>query len=176
MELGFVIFGIALFQLFKDVKVIARMQLLWQWTVVVVVVVLVLCGCVSSTSLHTAFLTPVCIKPYKKYHYHTCHDIKFIIDDQIFIIPAGFETDLASIPKLAWNIVSPADSNLMRAAIIHDWFYRMTCDFDRLNTDLIFYHMLINDGTSRFEASTMYYAVRMLGRPFYNEDYCEFNR
>ncbi len=133
---------------------------------------LLLCGC-RTHQIHTAFLSSVCIKPYKDYRYHTCTDIAFIIEQNHFCIPKGFQTDLASIPKIAWPILAPAHSSLIRPAIVHDWFYRKTCDFDRKQTDLIFYHMLINDGISRKRATFMYYAVRLFGWQFYNEDYCE---
>ncbi len=130
-----------------------------------------LCGC--SSSLHTAFLTEVCIKPYKEYRYHTCNDIEFVVDNELFTIPKNYQTDLASIPKIAWPIMAPHHSSLIRPAIVHDWFYKKTCDFTRYQTDLIFYHMLRNDGVSHLRASLMYYAVRFFGWKFYNEDYCE---
>lgn len=134
---------------------------------------LVLCGGCKTLSLHTAFYSSVCIKPYKNYLYHTCSDIHFAIEKQFYTIPKGFQTDLASIPKIAWSIMTPAHSALIRPAIVHDWFYSKTCDYTRYQTDLIFYHMLINDGISPLKASIMYYAVRCFGRPFYNRNYCE---
>ena len=139
----------------------------------VLAVMIILSGCSSGEQLKTGFLTTTCIKPFTEYHYHTCNSIKFFINEDEFEIPAGFETDLASIPKIAWPIMAPAHSSLIRAAIVHDWFYRKTCDFTRQETDLIFYHMLINDGISQSRASTMYYAVRLFGWQFYNEDYCD---
>ncbi len=133
---------------------------------------LLLCGC-QTLSLHTAFLSPVCIKPYKNYRYHTCDDIRFVVDQEIYIIPKGFETDLASLPRMVWPLMAPAHSALIPPAIVHDWFYRKTCDYTRKQTDLIFYHMLKNDGISTLKASIMYYSVRLFGRPYYNEDYCD---
>ena len=127
----------------------------------------------STTHLHTEFYNDVCIKPFIDYQYETCNSIHFSVNHQEFTIPKNFRTDLASIPKIAWPIMAPAHSSLIRPAIVHDWFYRKTCDFNRKNTDLIFYHMLINDGISRFKASIMYYAVRIFGSSYYNEDYCE---
>lgn len=127
-------------------------------------------GC---SSLHTEIYSDVCIKPLKEYTYLTCLDINFSVNGEFFVIPKGFKTNLANIPKLAWPIMAPAHSSLIRPAIIHDWFYRKTCDFTRKQTDLIFYHMLLNDGITYFRASMMYYAVRFFGWRFYNEDYCE---
>lgn len=134
---------------------------------------LTLSGCSVGESVHTEFLTDTCIKPMVDYHYQTCNKIYFTVNGERFEIPAHFETDLASIPKIAWPIMAPAHSSLIRPAIVHDWFYRKTCDFTRYETDLIFYHMLKNDGVSTFRASLMYYAVRWFGWNYYNEDYCE---
>ena len=138
----------------------------------ILALLLTLCGC-NNMSLHTAFLSPVCIKPYKNYQYHVCSDIEFIINKEKFTIPKGFETDLASIPRVIWPLMSPAHSALIRPSIVHDWFYRKTCDFNRKQIDLIFYHMLINDGISKVNANAMYYAVRSFGWKAYKEDYCE---
>lgn len=139
-----------------------------------IVFLLILSGCSANTeSIRTEFLSDICIKPLIDYHYLTCNKIYFKIDGEQFEIPANFETDLASIPKIAWPIMAPAHSSLIRPAIVHDWFYRKTCDFTRFQTDIIFYHMLRNDGVSLFRASVMYYAVRLLGWNYYNEDYCD---
>lgn len=136
-------------------------------------IMFLLSGCYAiKDSIHTEFLAACCIKPFYEYHYQTCKQIKFTVNDRQFVIPANFETDLASIPKVAWPIMAPAHSSLIRAAIVHDYFYRKTCDFTRYETDLIFYHMLVNDGVSRTRASIMFYAVRWFGWNYYNEDNC----
>lgn len=132
-----------------------------------------LSGCFHEPKLRTEVLTPVCIKPLHNYHYSTCNKIYFTVDGVRYAIPEGFHTDLASIPKIAWPVIAPAHSSLIRPAIVHDWFYRKTCDFNRYQTDIIFYHMLRNDGVSKFKASAMYYAVRWFGWRYYNEDYCD---
>lgn len=50
-------------------------------------------------------------------------DIKCVLSDgQIIIIPKGFTTDLMSIPRWLWSILSPFDSALI-GDIIHDYLY-----------------------------------------------------
>lgn len=136
--------------------------------------IMALLGCMATKqSLNTSFNSDVCIKPLSSYHYLTCCDIQFTVDDMQFTIPKDFETDLASIPKLVWPVLAPAHSSLIRPAIVHDWFYRKTCEFSRSQTDLIFYHMLRNDGVSRARANIMYYAVRTFGWLYYKKEYCD---
>lgn len=40
------------------------------------------------------------------------------------VVPAGFTTDLASIPQLLWNILPPI-GKYDRAAVLHDFLYRV---------------------------------------------------
>lgn len=134
--------------------------------------VLLVSGC-EVHRLQTHIDSQVCIIPYHKYSYLTCSPIVFRVESQRFTIPAHFKTDLASIPRILWPALSPAHSSTMPAAIVHDWLYRKTCDFNRRQTDLIFYSLLQESGVNRFKAAMMYYAVRLFGWPFYNEDYCE---
>lgn len=137
------------------------------------IILITLSGCSTNERLRTEFLTDICLKPFIGYRYHICHDIHFKINEDSFVIPANFETDLASIPRIAWPILAPSHSSLIKPAVVHDWFYRKTCDFTRHETDLIFYHMLKNNGISTLKASMMYYAVRLFGWNYYNEDYCD---
>jgi len=127
----------------------------------------------ASSQIKTKVVSDSCIKPYHDYKYLTCNKIKFTVNKKEFFVPASFETDLASIPKIVWPIMGPAHSKLINPAIIHDWLYRKTCDFSRFQADLIFYSMLKSNGVSELRASIMYYAVRIFGWNYYNEDYCE---
>lgn len=127
----------------------------------------ILSGCSSQERLKTEFLTNTCIRPLIDYHYLTCNKIEFSINGESFEIPERFETNLA------WPFMTTIHSSIIRSVIVHDWFYRKTCDFTRIQTDLIFYHMLKNDGVSALRASLMYYAVRLFGGNYYNKDYCE---
>ena len=139
-----------------------------------ILLLVTLSGCSANRErIQTEFISNTCIKPLIDYHYKTCNQIDFEINKEHFYIPADFDTDLASIPKIAWPIMAPAHSSLIRPAIVHDWFYRKTCDFTRYETDLIFYHMMRNEGVSKIKASIMYYAVRIFGSNYYNEDYCD---
>ncbi len=38
-------------------------------------------------------------------------------------VPAGFESDGASVPRFFWRIVfPPGDNRALRAAFLHEWF------------------------------------------------------
>jgi hypothetical protein len=44
-------------------------------------------------------------------------------DGRLFIVPAGFETDGASVPRPLWWLYPPFGGEYDRAAIIHDYLY-----------------------------------------------------
>lgn len=116
----------------------------------------------------TYLLEKGCIIPIDEFKYKTCQEVSVIIGEKIITVPDGFETDLASIPRLFWSIDSPSDGFSMTPAIIHDYLY--TCsNFNRLFADTALYTMLIADGLSSFTALKFYFAVRMFGMYHYNK-------
>lgn len=77
----------------------------------------------------------------------------------IVTIPAGFVTDLASIPHalpLAMAV------NTEAAAIVHDWLY-VTGKMSRKTSDAVLFLALIDSGVSMERATTIYEAVRIGG-------------
>lgn len=42
--------------------------------------------------------------------------------EELIIVPAGFVTDLASVPRMVWSFYPP-DGPWAKAAIIHDFLY-----------------------------------------------------
>jgi hypothetical protein len=81
-------------------------------------------------------------------------------------VPAGFPTDLASVPFWLRWLVSQA-GNWNRAAIIHDYLYAnrgvTVCGkiLTRKQADRIFLDVAIVDGTTAFVALVGYYGVRV---------------
>lgn len=136
---------------------------------------LLLCVLVTGPifAMDIAFKESVCIEPYVDYSYKTCRDLSVEIDGTEIIIPKNFKTDLASIPRLFWNIISPAESDTMPAAILHDFLYHNTCFYSRQETDLIFYSALRKYNVSAFKSNSMYYAVRLFGWRYYQSEQCE---
>jgi hypothetical protein len=52
---------------------------------------------------------------------------------EIITVPAGFITDLASIPRLAWWLLPPDDS-YSQAAVLHDWLCHRRGNVERQYT------------------------------------------
>lgn len=52
------------------------------------------------------------------------YDIGALGSGRTVVIPQGFTTDFASIPKLLWTILPPNGQAYDRAAVVHDYLYR----------------------------------------------------
>lgn len=85
----------------------------------------------------------------------------------IIRVPRGFNTDLASVPRLPFVYVltgSMADA----AAVVHDYLYS-TCMYERKVCDDIFLEAMEATGVSCIRRRTIYYGVRIGGWWVYNE-------
>jgi len=92
------------------------------------------------------------------------HDLR---SNKLFIVPAGFTCDGASIPKFAWSIVGHPFSKKVRAgAVLHDWLYRNGV-VPRGEADQIFYDALREYNMGYFKAQAFYMAVRTFGGSSY---------
>jgi len=79
-----------------------------------------------------------------------------------YVVPVGFETDFASVPRALWWFISPTDYPALRASLLHDYLYRVgSCT--REWADRLFYQKLIEDGMPKWKAWLMYMAVRLFG-------------
>lgn len=80
---------------------------------------------------------------------------------ETFVVPRGFVTDLASIPRLLWVVLPPIGEN-ERAAVLHDWLYT-TGKVSRARADAIFRRAMAEDGVGFFTRWTMWAGVRLGG-------------
>ncbi len=83
----------------------------------------------------------------------------------ILEVPAGFKTDLASIPPPFRNILN-VNGRSRRAAVLHDYLYK-TKEKPRAKCDLLFRQGLIAEGMSRLGAYTYWLGVRAGGWVYY---------
>lgn len=79
----------------------------------------------------------------------------------VITIPAGFETDLSSVPKILWSAFPPFGKWLL-AYIIHDYLYEKKL-YTRLFSDreMLIWAMILTDIST--DPKARYYTVRLLG-------------
>lgn len=89
------------------------------------------------------------------------------------IVPAGFVTDLASIPRLFRNLPSLDPNGLSRRpAVVHDWLYgsHQGRVFGKAFADCFLGDALLAEGASLTVASTFHLAVSWFGRSSWDSD------
>lgn len=128
---------------------------------------------VGCAHFHTVnFNNEACIIPLKKYNYKTCQKIRVTIDDKKYVIPKGFKTDLASIPRILWPIIAPQYSGFIAPSILHDYLYRCNNHVTRLYADEVLYSALIVENVTAFTASKFFLAVRLFGETHFTNGEC----
>lgn len=117
-------------------------------------------------------LKPITFTDSEKYKqaYELLQDYKVEYQGKEIIIPKFFQYDGASIPLVAWQIIgSPYNPQFMKAAVVHDWLFYIHL-FDRRNTNLFFYELLLNAGVGKFKARIMHKSVDYFGYWRWNND------
>ena len=76
-------------------------------------------------------------------------------------VPAGFETDLASVPRIPFAYWL-AGNTAQGPAIVHDWLYR-TKMLSRRQADAVFFEAMSAWGTVGWRRWAMWGAVRAFG-------------
>lgn len=86
-------------------------------------------------------------------------------ESQLIVVPVGYLSDLASVPRLARRLVDTQGPTIRRPSVVHDYIYTsLTHRFTKREADTIFYNALIEEGTPTPLAWLMWQAVRLGGR------------
>lgn len=84
------------------------------------------------------------------------------------VVPAGFVTDYASIPKRLWSLYPPHDQ-YSRAAVIHDYLYwSQRCT--REQADKLFLIAMSESEVSTRDRYVVYGTVQLLGQSSWDEN------
>lgn len=112
------------------------------------------------------FLDPLIVRHLDSTTWVVEQDLRFISNSgDIIYIPAGLETDFASVPRVFWSIIPPT-GRWGSAAVLHDFLYE-TRFYDRKTCDDLFLEAMKNLGVNYFVRYIMYYAVRSFGKKIY---------
>ena len=84
--------------------------------------------------------------------------------NQQIIVPSGFLTDLASIPRLLWSIFPPF-GKYSRAAVVHDYILSKKHDYNltKKEYDDIFLEAMKAYNVNVFTRNIFYYSLRLFG-------------
>ena len=93
-----------------------------------------------------------------------------VIDSVRLVLPAGFTTNFASIPRLLRALIQPTDPRWICAAVLHDFLCSLAIMPWSVNADI--FECAIEKNTRRILRRTMADAVRCagLGKPYADYD------
>ena len=113
-----------------------------------------------------SFLTPLVVevmpsgKRFRLYNSFTYHVARAGVNIRV---PAGFETDFASIPRI-FRIIIPKLGRYNKAAVIHDYIYQSDrLQLSRKQADQVFLDAMADLGVPKWKRTLMYWAVRIGG-------------
>lgn len=87
----------------------------------------------------------------------------------VIIVPAGFQTDFASVPRVPVAYWLTGDT-AHPPAVVHDWLYS-TGEFQRQKADAILLEAMAADGVPAWRRYVMYLAVRAFGGSHFGPTY-----
>ncbi|ECO0849866.1 DUF1353 domain-containing protein [Salmonella enterica subsp. enterica serovar Newport] len=117
------------------------------------------------------FTTPAILEMLGHYNWRVYEPFAFYLSEDncdVIEVPAGFITDLATIPRIFWSLMPP-DGRYAKAAIIHDYLYDNALRTKK-EADLIFLDGMAVLGVPKWKRIVMYLAVRIFGRGNYSKD------
>lgn len=89
-------------------------------------------------------------------------DFRYVANDgSVTTVKKGFICDLASIPKMFWNIYDRW-GKYGPACVVHDWNYWMRY-YTRQQADELLLEGMVNLEVAKLTRFNIYHAVRMLG-------------
>jgi hypothetical protein len=113
------------------------------------------------------FLTRLCLEHIGGVRHRVCHPLVFEAKDgHTFVVPAGFVTDGASVPRLMWALYPPFGDDYEPAAVLHDYLYAHAEAFEgltRRDADDIFLEAMTAAGFRASGRRAIYWAVRVGG-------------
>lgn len=114
----------------------------------------------------SSFTTPAIVELIDNYRFKLIEPFEYYVgaDEEhklaLVRVPAGFETDLASVPRWLWALLPP-HGRYAKAAIMHDWLItRFPSGGSREIADKLFYDAMLVLQVPKLQAKLMYYAVR----------------
>lgn len=113
------------------------------------------------------FCTRLLLSDYKPNEWVVEKDLVYFYEGTRIVVPKGFITDLASIPRPLRGILN-VNGKSRKPAVLHDYLYCSKL-YERSVCDQIFYEALVSEGMNKLLAKTYWAGVRSGGWLYYNK-------
>jgi hypothetical protein len=84
---------------------------------------------------------------------------------RLYLVPIGFVTDFASVPKMFWRFIPPWGA-YSRATVVHDYLYRTGC-VSRKEADRALFRIMELHDVSFLTKWTIYLGARLFGSAYF---------
>lgn len=90
-----------------------------------------------------------------------------LMNDLIIVVPIGYRTDFASVPRFFWRIFPP-HGPYVAASVVHDWLCDLmgSSGIDSKTTHKVFLEAMVELGVPGWKRVCMYRAVQIFGPKF----------
>lgn len=100
--------------------------------------------------------------------WEVAREMTFADGDKVVRVPAGFKTNLASVPRFFWRLIPPFGRYTV-AAVIHDWLYteKRLADgtpVDKEYADELFLRLMEEFDVDATTRGIMYTSVHLAGQ------------
>lgn len=118
------------------------------------------------------FTSDLIVKSYSDREWQSMEDFFFYFDEadkaKGIVVPAGFISDFASVPRWLWSIYPPT-GRYTKAAFLHDFLYKTYLpEFTRKDCDVYFLKAMAALKVRKITRNNMYYGVRVFGGKYFN--------
>lgn len=100
------------------------------------------------------------LKPVGKYQFELVENYRY----RDIVIPKGYITDGASVPRIFWSIFPPNKAEYLSAAIVHDYLTDIAIEKKSItfrSADNTFKEMLTDLNVNKIEVKVLYWSVRL---------------
>ena len=100
------------------------------------------------------------LKPVGKYQFELVENYRY----RDIVVPKGYITDGASVPRIFWSIFPPNKAEYLSAAIVHDYLTDIVIEKKSItfrSVDNTFRDMLIDLNVNKIEVKVLYWSVRL---------------
>ncbi|QCD44123.1 DUF1353 domain-containing protein [Campylobacter mucosalis] len=102
------------------------------------------------------------LKPFSKDKFELVEEYRY----QDIIVPVGYKTNGANIPRIFWSVYPPNSPEYLSAILVHDYL----CDLEKYElADEILKEMMTELGCSRLKVSIFYLCCRVYHKLRYRE-------
>lgn len=108
--------------------------------------------------------------PIDDQHWLVGEEYRYATSIGVIVVPKGFKTDYASVPRVFRNIINSYGKH-GRAAVIHDWLYSKECPLNlpRKEADRIFLEIMEECEVNIIRRKLMFRLVRIFGAKHYKK-------